>query len=229
MRHLPRGGAKKFSSNPHARLALEHGGKGISCEGCHGPGKAHVDGGGDVTKIRQFEKLSSAQIDETCLTCHAGKHPNFERSRHAEQGVTCLNCHSVHHSESKADLLKVEQPLLCFTCHKNVSPAFSQAFHHLVNEGLMNCSDCHDPHGTFQPQQLRWPRTGAFAPTGTTTTTVNRARLARPCRAPFTPTSTPWGFITSSEQGLDSLDASKFHFPEVAVFSERVRQHGSRG
>ena len=147
--------AKKFSSNPHTRLALEHGGKGISCEGCHGAGKAHVDGGGDVTKIRQFGKLSPGQIDETCLTCHAGKHANFERSKHAEQGVSCLNCHSVHHSESKADLLKVDQPNLCFTCHKNVRPAFSQAFHHKVNEGLMGCSDCHDPHGTFQANQLR--------------------------------------------------------------------------
>jgi hypothetical protein len=83
--------ARKFSSNPHARLSLEHGGKGISCEGCHGPGKAHVDGGGDVTKIRRFENLSTAQADETCLTCHSGDHANFERSKHAEAGVGCLS------------------------------------------------------------------------------------------------------------------------------------------
>ena len=147
--------ARKFASNPHARLSLEHGGKGISCEGCHGPGKAHVDGGGDVTKIRQLGKLSATEVDESCLKCHAGEHANFERSRHAEAGVSCLSCHSVHHSASKASLLVSEQPALCFTCHKNVRPAFSQAFHHQVNEGLMSCSDCHDPHGTFQGQQLR--------------------------------------------------------------------------
>lgn len=145
----------KFSSNPHARLALEHGGQGASCESCHGPGKAHVDGGGDVTKIKQFDKLSGKQVDESCLTCHAGKHANFELSKHAEAGVTCLSCHSVHKSTTKADLLKVEQPLLCFSCHANVRPAFSQAFHHKVNEGLMSCSDCHDPHGTFQDHQLK--------------------------------------------------------------------------
>ena len=105
--------SKKFSSNPHQRLALEHGGNGISCESCHGAGKAHVDGGGDVTKIRQFKSLSAKETDETCLTCHAGKHANFERSKHAEARVSCLSCHSVHQSASKANLLKVDQPELC--------------------------------------------------------------------------------------------------------------------
>jgi Cytochrome c554 and c-prime len=94
--------AKKFASNPHARLSREHDGKGISCEGCHGPGKAHVDCGGDVTKIRQLGKLSAREVNESCLKCHAGEHANFERSRHAEAEVSCLSCHSVHHSKSKA-------------------------------------------------------------------------------------------------------------------------------
>ena len=48
----------KFSSNPHWKLALTHGGNGVTCEACHGPGKEHVDGGGDVTKIFQFSKAS---------------------------------------------------------------------------------------------------------------------------------------------------------------------------
>src|SRR5271167_279361 len=43
--------AKKFESNPHSRLALLHGGTGQTCESCHGSGKAHVESGGDVTKI----------------------------------------------------------------------------------------------------------------------------------------------------------------------------------
>jgi DmsE family decaheme c-type cytochrome len=147
--------SKKFASNPHSRLALQHGDQGGSCESCHGPGKAHVDGGGDITKIRQLSKLSVEQVDETCLGCHAGQHPNFERSKHAEAGVGCLSCHSVHKSNTKADLLKADQPTLCFTCHTNVRPSFSQAFHHKVNEGLVKCSDCHDTHGTFQDAQLR--------------------------------------------------------------------------
>src|SRR5579872_6659857 len=73
--------AKKFESNPHSKLALTHG-AGATCESCHGSGKAHVESGGDVTKIKQISKLSPKAVDETCLGCHAGAHPNFERSPH---------------------------------------------------------------------------------------------------------------------------------------------------
>jgi predicted CXXCH cytochrome family protein len=88
--------AKKFVSNPHAELALEHGGKGITCENCHGGGRAHVESGGDPTKILQLSKMSPKQIDATCLGCHASAHPNFLRSDHGKAGVGCTNCHSIH-------------------------------------------------------------------------------------------------------------------------------------
>ncbi|MFZ0632550.1 MAG: DmsE family decaheme c-type cytochrome [Acidobacteriaceae bacterium] len=146
---------KKFGTNPHSRLALEHAGKGVTCESCHGPGQAHVEGGGDVTKIRRFDKLSPKEIDETCLGCHAGTHPNFERSPHAKAGVSCLGCHSVHAPQTPEKLLKAEQPKLCFQCHSDQKASFGMPFHHPVNEGAVSCSDCHDVHGTFQPNNLR--------------------------------------------------------------------------
>jgi DmsE family decaheme c-type cytochrome len=146
---------KKFDGNPHARLALEHEGKGVTCESCHGPGKAHVEGGGDITKIRHFDKASTQEIDATCMGCHAGVHPNFERSPHAKAGVSCLGCHSVHAPEAEEHLLKAEQPKLCFQCHSDVKPAFDMPFHHPVNEGAVSCSDCHDVHGTFGNNNLK--------------------------------------------------------------------------
>ena len=88
--------ANKFSSNPHSELALMHGGKGVTCESCHGPGQAHVASGGDPTKILQLSKMSPKQIDATCLGCHATAHPNFLRSDHAKAAVSCTNCHSIH-------------------------------------------------------------------------------------------------------------------------------------
>ena len=102
--------AKKFGDNPHSRLALEHAGKGVTCESCHGPGKAHVEGGGDVTKIRRFDKLSAKDASSTCLGCHAGAHPNFDRSPHAKANVGCLDCHNVHASETPEHLLRLNSP-----------------------------------------------------------------------------------------------------------------------
>jgi DmsE family decaheme c-type cytochrome len=147
--------AKSFATNPHSRLALLHGGKGVTCESCHGPGKAHVEGGGDVTKIFRFTKASAKQIDATCLGCHAGVHPNFERSPHAKAGVTCTSCHSVHAFAAETSLLKVAQPQLCYGCHADVKGTFAMPFHHPVPEGAVGCSDCHDVHGTFKPNNLR--------------------------------------------------------------------------
>jgi DmsE family decaheme c-type cytochrome len=146
---------KGFANNPHTKLALEHGGAGVTCESCHGPGKAHVDGGGDVTKIFNPAKASAKDVDAKCLGCHAGTHPNFDRSPHAKANVSCISCHSVHASTDKEQLLKASQPALCFQCHNDVKPSFDMPFHHKVNEGLVKCSDCHDVHGSFGNNNLR--------------------------------------------------------------------------
>ena len=146
---------KNFATNPHSRLALLHGGKGATCESCHGPGKAHVDSGGDSTKIFRFSQASAKQIDQTCLGCHAGAHPDFLRSEHAKANVSCVSCHSVHAFATEASLLKVEQPQLCYQCHSDVKGTFAMPFHHPVPDGAVSCSDCHDPHGTFQKNNLR--------------------------------------------------------------------------
>jgi DmsE family decaheme c-type cytochrome len=145
---------KKFGENPHSRLAMLHGGKGVTCESCHGPGKEHVEAGGDPTKIFQFSKATPKEADKQCLECHEGNHPNFERTAHGEAGVGCTSCHSIHKFKDDASLLKVSQPKLCYTCHSDVKPAFAQPFHHKVDEGLMSCSDCHNPHGTFKEKGL---------------------------------------------------------------------------
>jgi DmsE family decaheme c-type cytochrome len=147
--------AKKFESNPHTKMALMHGSTGATCENCHGAGKAHVESGGDVTKIRQMTKLSPQAVDETCLGCHAAAHPNFMRAPHAKAGVSCTSCHSVHAAAPETSLLKVAQPTLCFNCHADVKPSFSMPFHHKVNEGLIKCSDCHDVHGTFNANNVK--------------------------------------------------------------------------
>lgn len=147
--------AKGFASNPHTKAAEMHGRTGATCEGCHGAGKAHVDGGGDVAKIFNPTKASAKEIDARCLSCHEGQHANFERTAHGENNVSCISCHSVHHSKTSERLLKAEQPLLCYQCHTDAKSQFNMPFHHKVEEGLVKCSDCHDPHGTFGRKNLR--------------------------------------------------------------------------
>src|SRR6185503_11789958 len=73
---------KSFSKTAHAKLTAagwkpEHQG----CESCHGPGRAHIEGAGDKTKIRTFQHESAKQISDSCLRCHAGKEErnNFRR------------------------------------------------------------------------------------------------------------------------------------------------------
>lgn len=153
------GEGKKFDANPHAKLAQMHGGKSITCESCHGPGKAHSEDG-DAAKIINPAKLATKKADAMCLNCHAGQHANFEGSLHAKANVGCLSCHSIHASVEERgaiqpQLLKVHQPKLCYSCHADVRPSFDMPFHHKVNEGLVKCSDCHDTHGTFNKSNLR--------------------------------------------------------------------------
>ncbi len=79
-----------------------HGKIGVTCEGCHGAGKAHVEGGGDITKIFNPAKATPKEVDANCLGCHAGAHPNFDRSPHAKAGVSCISCHRHSRQQGRA-------------------------------------------------------------------------------------------------------------------------------
>ncbi|HEY0306832.1 MAG TPA: DmsE family decaheme c-type cytochrome [Acidobacteriaceae bacterium] len=146
---------KNFSTNPHSRIAEMHTGKGVTCENCHGNGQAHMESGGDPTKIINPKKATAKQINATCLTCHSAAHPDFEHSPHGKADLSCISCHSVHESKTQTGLLKMEQPKLCYTCHSDTKASFAQTFHHKVNEGVVKCNDCHDPHGTFLDKNLK--------------------------------------------------------------------------
>lgn len=151
---------QKFDLNPHAHLLAAkttigeveaHG-----CESCHGPGSAHVDAGGDVSKIVNPKKLTPEKVSVLCRRCHeAGDRSNFHRSEHLENGVGCISCHSVHAAKEKSTLLALPAPTLCYGCHTEIRAEFSRPFHHRVNEGLIQCSDCHNEHGGFLSDQLR--------------------------------------------------------------------------
>jgi DmsE family decaheme c-type cytochrome len=148
-----------YDRGPHWRTEESNKHKGPQwqgCEACHGPGKAHVDSDGDVSKIIRLKNLSAKQASERCLACHekSEKHANFVGSAHLANGVGCTSCHSIHTPKVQHDLLQAAQPSLCYQCHRTAEPDFSKPSHHRVNEGLMSCSDCHNPHGSFLPHNL---------------------------------------------------------------------------
>lgn len=145
-----------FYKNPHYKsIAAGNLPPAITgCEGCHGPGQAHVKaGGGKATIPRAFSLMPPAKILETCLTCHAKdlSKANIRRSSHTEADVVCTNCHSIHKSQTPKFLLASKQTTLCYSCHSNVRAQFEMPVKHRVNEGAIQCSDCHNPHGTFAP------------------------------------------------------------------------------
>jgi DmsE family decaheme c-type cytochrome len=150
---------KSFEDSPHYATTLDTKGgpEWHGCEACHGPGKAHVEGGGDKAKIFTFKNASAAESSARCLDCHqyGEEHSNFARSAHLQNGVGCTDCHDPHHAKESQFLMKEKAPLLCYGCHQEVKQQFNRTFHHRVNEGLVQCTDCHNPHGGFLSRQLR--------------------------------------------------------------------------
>lgn len=150
---------KQIDVTPHYKTTFAKGGgeDWHGCESCHGPGAAHVEAGGDKTKIFRFSEASSKEITQRCMTCHESnlEHMNFQRSVHNKNGVSCTSCHSPHHAKEPQYLLKQSQPTLCYSCHAEQKADFIKPFRHRVNEGLVGCSDCHNVHGGSVRGQLR--------------------------------------------------------------------------
>ncbi len=132
------------------------------CESCHGPGQAHVDAGGDKTKIKTFKALSPVEANAVCTTCHTrGAHLLWESSAHENRNVTCVTCHSVHGAKSDAALLKAKTEAdTCAVCHRDKVQKLQRSAHMPVQagaarEGKMACSSCHNPHGSTNVRLLK--------------------------------------------------------------------------
>lgn len=127
------------------------------CEACHGPGKEHVDGGGDVTKIYGFGHRPVSETNSRCLKCHERQEErhNYRQSEHGLNQVACIDCHSSHAPQRIENLLVRRPPDLCYACHGEIRQEFSKPFHHRVPEGGLHCTTCHNQHGGFNVTQTR--------------------------------------------------------------------------
>lgn len=140
----------------------------MECETCHGPGSAHVNGGGGREKggIRSFRltdsrlqtgQMSIEDYNGVCLTCHErGDRTYWNGSAHESRGLACVNCHTVMRRVSPRMQLKT--PLVmdtCFQCHKDRKAQAQRSSHMPVREGKITCVNCHNPHGTPNDKLLR--------------------------------------------------------------------------
>lgn len=148
---------KGYHGSPHARARNPRSPAAAQgCESCHGPGKAHVDAGGDKTKIKSLKVLAAKEVSETCRTCHnRTEHAGWEGSAHDARNLSCVSCHSVHEYKSeKAQLKKATQLETCVQCHRDKVAKLDRSGHMPVREGKLECSSCHNPHGSVNNVRL---------------------------------------------------------------------------
>lgn len=117
------------------------------CEGCHGPGSAHLEDEkfGHIKNPRKATGLAAVQM---CFQCHGTdrKISGWLQTPHAKAGVNCGSCHEMHKETQQPALLKAKTTALCLSCHPDQEPTFRLNSHHPVLEERMTCTDCHDVH-----------------------------------------------------------------------------------
>ena len=167
--------AKSHSTTMLTAHGANNDAKGSACQACHGDAALHVK---DPTKNRPVNALNAKdatpeQKTAVCMTCHAGQRQlsAWASGVHKKYDVSCTDCHAVHGSQAGANFKNVkggtfaaapyvttERKLAykaCVACHRDTRAEIMKPSHHPIVEGKVTCQDCHDPHGSLTPGQLK--------------------------------------------------------------------------
>ncbi len=154
-----------FQRTKMGRLFLKHprdDKERLACEGCHGPGKAHVEGGGGkgvggLITFAKDDKTPVQKRNQVCFGCHTkGARLFWKGSAHESRGVACTNCHKIMTEvPAKAQLAKETEIETCGACHPQKRAQTMRSSHMPLREGKMTCTSCHNPHGTATRSLLK--------------------------------------------------------------------------
>jgi DmsE family decaheme c-type cytochrome len=148
---------------------------GSSCQGCHGDASLHLEdpAAHKPTNALTSKDATASEKTAVCMTCHADSRHlmGWASGVHKKYDVTCIDCHSIHGGQAGANFKNIKAgkfpaaPYVttsrqlaykaCLACHRDQRAEFAKPSHHPVIEGKVTCQDCHDPHGSLTPYQLR--------------------------------------------------------------------------
>lgn len=124
----------------------------VQCESCHGPGLPHVQNPNDAT-VPLAPLSVGVALTAGCGECHQGSHNPFveewSESGHGEvinYPAGRAGCEDCHTGEAALEAWGVSDDYL------------EKAQVAGLDENLpITCAVCHDPHGSANPAQLRFP------------------------------------------------------------------------
>jgi predicted CXXCH cytochrome family protein len=122
----------------------------VQCESCHGPGSEHVKLPDDKSKW-PLARLTLDVASSSCAACHTGAHHGFA-DEWAQSGHAVIVSPAVNSTNAE-----------CKNCHdgKTVLKAWGVSTNYVERDSAgyaaAVCAVCHNPHGSENEHQLRFP------------------------------------------------------------------------
>jgi predicted CXXCH cytochrome family protein len=135
-----------------------------ACWGCHDPHDCRPP------KV-EASALSPAHVAGRCLQCHdqreylVGVHGHAVQQAGLDVAATCVSCHGAHDVQSSQMIgsrtKRRNVSFTCGKCHGRVAEAYRTSVHGAAlmkddNPDVPTCVDCHEPHGTRDPNQTQF-------------------------------------------------------------------------